>query len=82
MNARSLTLRALAVSTATLIASLAWLSTAAAQTATRPMTFLDVRLMRSVNSPTPSPDGQWLFANIYDPGMTVAITGPWQSGRL
>ncbi|MCB1643502.1 MAG: DUF839 domain-containing protein [Xanthomonadales bacterium] len=24
-----------------------------------------------------SPDGQWLFANIYTPGFTVAITGPW-----
>jgi secreted PhoX family phosphatase len=25
-----------------------------------------------------SPDGQWLFANVYNPGFTVAITGPWQ----
>jgi secreted PhoX family phosphatase len=32
--------------------------------------------------PCYSPDGQWLFANIYDPGITVAITGPWQSGSL
>ncbi|MDX1556848.1 MAG: DUF839 domain-containing protein, partial [Xanthomonadales bacterium] len=24
-----------------------------------------------------SADGQWLFANIYKPGITVAITGPW-----
>jgi secreted PhoX family phosphatase len=32
--------------------------------------------------PCYSPDGQWLFANIYDPGITVAITGPWQSGAL
>lgn len=32
--------------------------------------------------PCYSPDGQWLFANIYDPGITVAITGPWQSGGL
>ena len=24
-----------------------------------------------------SPDGRWLFANIYQPGFTVAITGPW-----
>lgn len=29
-----------------------------------------------------SPDGQWLFANLYDPGFTVAITGPWQNGPL
>jgi secreted PhoX family phosphatase len=32
--------------------------------------------------PCYSPDGKWLFANIYDPGITVAITGPWQSGAL
>jgi hypothetical protein len=32
--------------------------------------------------PCYSPDGQWLFANIYAPGITVAITGPWQSGAL
>ena len=32
--------------------------------------------------PCYSPDGEWLFANIYDPGITVALTGPWQSGAL
>lgn len=32
--------------------------------------------------PCYSPDGQWLFANIYEPGIPVAITGPWQSGAL
>ena len=26
-----------------------------------------------------SSDGTWLFANIYSPGITVAITGPWES---
>ena len=26
-----------------------------------------------------SPDGQWLFANIQTPGITLAITGPWKS---
>jgi len=29
-----------------------------------------------------SPDGEWLFANIQSPGITVAITGPWQDGAL
>lgn len=29
-----------------------------------------------------SPDGRWLFANIYFPGMTVAITGPWRDGLI
>jgi len=25
-----------------------------------------------------SPDGKWLFVNIQDPGITFAITGPWE----
>lgn len=25
-----------------------------------------------------SPDGKWLFANVQTPGITVAITGPWE----
>ncbi len=25
-----------------------------------------------------SADGRWMFANIYNPGLTLAITGPWQ----
>ena len=29
-----------------------------------------------------SPDGKWLFANVYKPGFTVAITGPWKEGWL
>lgn len=29
-----------------------------------------------------SPDGKWLFANIYSPGFTVAITGPWRGGLI
>lgn len=29
-----------------------------------------------------SADGQWMFANIYDPGVTVAITGPWSKGPV
>ncbi|MEM0926359.1 MAG: alkaline phosphatase PhoX, partial [Planctomycetota bacterium] len=26
-----------------------------------------------------SPDGEWLFVNIQTPGLTLAITGPWES---
>jgi len=26
-----------------------------------------------------SKDGKWMFANIFNPGITVAITGPWHS---
>ncbi len=29
-----------------------------------------------------STDGQWMFANLYNPGVTVAITGPWQTGPI
>lgn len=29
-----------------------------------------------------SPDGKWLFANVYHPGFTVAITGPWREGLV
>jgi len=29
-----------------------------------------------------SEDGKWLFLNIYDPGITLAITGPWQNGYI
>jgi secreted PhoX family phosphatase len=29
-----------------------------------------------------SPEGDWLFCNIQSPGITFAITGPWQDGAL
>ena len=29
-----------------------------------------------------SPDTKWLFVNIQSPGITFAITGPWDSGAL
>lgn len=29
-----------------------------------------------------SRDGEWLFMNIYDPGITVAVTGPWAEGYI
>jgi hypothetical protein len=29
-----------------------------------------------------SADGQWLFVNIQTPGVTFAITGPWEQGPL
>jgi secreted PhoX family phosphatase len=31
---------------------------------------------------TYSPDGEWLFLNIQTPGITCAITGPWQPGLV
>jgi dipeptidyl aminopeptidase/acylaminoacyl peptidase len=38
----------------------------------RPMTFLDVRQMRSVGSPTPSPDGRWLLYTLSTPDWKEA----------
>jgi secreted PhoX family phosphatase len=29
-----------------------------------------------------SADGVWMFVNIFNPGATVAITGPWQAGLI
>jgi secreted PhoX family phosphatase len=29
-----------------------------------------------------SPDGKWLFANLQEPGYSVAITGPWRDGLI
>ena len=29
-----------------------------------------------------SQDGAWLFLNLYSPGVTLAITGPWRDGYL
>ena len=29
-----------------------------------------------------SPDGHWLFVNLYTPGITLAITGPWAHRTL
>jgi len=28
------------------------------------------------------PSGEWLFVNIWSPGITFAITGPWRRGPL
>lgn len=29
-----------------------------------------------------SPDGKWLFLNVQYPGLTIAITGPWERGAI
>ena len=38
----------------------------------RPMTFLDMRQMRNVGSPTPSPDGRWLLYTLSTPDWKEA----------
>ncbi len=37
---------------------------------------------REFTGVTFSPDGQWMFFNIQTPGMTFAVTGPWERGKL
>ena len=39
-------------------------------------------LTREWAGATFSQDGEWLFLNLYSPGVTVAITGPWQDGYI
>ena len=46
---------------------------AAAQSTTRPVTFMDVQEMRSAGSEAPSPDGRWMLYTITTPD--------WQSAR-
>ncbi|MBI4475909.1 MAG: S9 family peptidase [Acidobacteria bacterium] len=43
-----------------------------AQNAVRPMTFLDMRQMRSVGAPTPSADGRWLLYTLSTPDWKEA----------
>jgi dipeptidyl aminopeptidase/acylaminoacyl peptidase len=47
-------------------------SPAAAQGERRPMTFLDVQHMRTIGSPAPSPDKQWLLYTISTPDWKEA----------
>ncbi|HSJ45848.1 MAG TPA: alkaline phosphatase PhoX [Euzebyales bacterium] len=42
----------------------------------------NVRNASEIAGATFSPDGSTLFLNIQDPGLTVAITGPWGRGAL
>lgn len=73
MPASRLVRRALSTFVVALVALAAAAPAARAQDAARPMTFLDMRHMRSVSTPTPSPDGQW---------MLYALSTPdWQEAR-
>jgi dipeptidyl aminopeptidase/acylaminoacyl peptidase len=56
---------------ATLLLGLAAAAPAAAQ-ARRPMTFLDMQLMRSAGSPAPSPDGRWMLYTVAVPDWDEA----------
>ena len=43
-----------------------------AQTAKRPMTFLDAQQMRQIGTPTPSPDGKWMLYTVSTPDWKEA----------
>src|SRR5687768_1965094 len=69
MNLRHIT-RALTVSFALVLlaAAPAWAQSAAK----RPMTFLDMQLLNTVSSPTPSPDGRWMLYTLSTPDWKEA----------
>ena len=73
MHVRSnLIRRAMTVAVAGLLAGTAASSLVRAQTAARPMTFLDSRHMRSVSAPTPSPDGRLMLYVLSTPDWKEA----------
>jgi dipeptidyl aminopeptidase/acylaminoacyl peptidase len=61
-----------AVSLALLAVPLGSSQMSAQTPALRPMTFLDIRQMRSVGSPTPSPDARWLLYTLSTPDWKEA----------
>jgi Tol biopolymer transport system component len=66
--------RPLAASALTLLLLLVAVSSAVAQdtTAPRPMTFMDMQLMKSAGSPTPSLDGRWMLYTVSTPDWKEA----------
>ena len=73
MFVRCLTVRRVSTAAAIIIAA----GTIAAplahsQAGPRPMTFLDMRQMRSAGSPTPSPDGRWMLYTVSTPDWKEA----------
>ena len=73
MHARLPIRSALTLAVAVLIAASSATSLVYAQSAARPMTFLDMRQLRSVNSPTPSPDGRSM--------LYVMSTPDWKEAK-
>ena len=63
----------LAISTLALAPASVSSAQAPADSARRPMTFLDMEQMRSAGSPTPSPDGRWVLYTLSTPD--------WQEAR-
>ena len=66
-----------------LAVALAATSVAAAQDKDkRPMTFLDMQLMRQVGAPAPSPDGRWMLYTVSTPDWKEAKTPAGRLSRL
>jgi Tol biopolymer transport system component len=75
MFARSFTVRrALTAVAITIAAGVVSGPVLHSQAGQRPMTFLDVRHLRSAGAATPSPDGQWLLYTISTPDWTEATS--------
>jgi hypothetical protein len=72
--AAALSTRALAAPPLALLVLLASVPPAVAQdtTAPRPMTFMDMQLMKSAGSPAPSPDGRWMLYTVSTPDWKEA----------
>jgi dipeptidyl aminopeptidase/acylaminoacyl peptidase len=71
MSARPSSLRALIAAAAAIVMTTPLV--VSAQDAPRPMTFLDMRTLRTVSAPTPSPSGDWL--------LYVMSTPDWQEAK-
>jgi dipeptidyl aminopeptidase/acylaminoacyl peptidase len=61
-----------AITSAAAAALVTAIAAAVAAQAPRPMTFLDMRQMRNVGSPTPSPDGRWMLYTLSTPNWKEA----------
>ena len=48
----------------------------------KPFKRVIAKLEKASDSIQPGDVGRWLFANLYRPGFSVAITGPWRHGLI
>jgi dipeptidyl aminopeptidase/acylaminoacyl peptidase len=73
MFVRSFTIRRVVTAVViTMAAGIISAPVAHSQAGLRPMTFLDMRHMRSAGAPTPSPDGQWMLYTVSTPDWKEA----------
>ena len=72
MHARLQLIRALTVAVVLVAASFTTSPAVRAQSEPRPMTFLDMRELKTISSPTPSPDGRLLLYVLSTPDWKEA----------